>query len=30
MAEGLLRKNIRVEDHEIMVQDYIEKVARKN
>ena len=30
MAEGLLRKNIRVEDHEAMVQDYIEKVARKN
>jgi len=30
MAEGLLRKNIRVEDHEAMVQDYIEKVVRKN
>lgn len=30
MAEGLLRKNICVEDHEAMVQDYIEKVARKN
>jgi F-type H+-transporting ATPase subunit b len=30
MAEGLLRNNIRVEDHEVMVQDYIEKVARKN
>jgi F-type H+-transporting ATPase subunit b len=30
MAEGLLRKNIRVEDHEVMVQDYIEKVVRKN
>ena len=29
MAEGLLRKNIRVEDHEAMVQDYIEKVVRK-
>ena len=30
MAEGLLQKNIRVEDHEAMVQDYIEKVVRKN
>ncbi|MFH2120493.1 MAG: ATP synthase F0 subunit B [Pseudomonadota bacterium] len=30
MAEGLLRQNIRVEDHEAMVQDYIEKVVRKN
>jgi F-type H+-transporting ATPase subunit b len=30
MAEGLLRKNIHVEDHEAMVQDYIEKVVRKN
>lgn len=30
MAEGLLQKNIRAEDHEAMVQDYIEKVARKN
>jgi len=30
MAEGILRKNIRVEDHEAMVQDYIEKVVRKN
>ena len=30
MAEGLLRKNIRADDHEAMVQDYIEKVVRKN
>lgn len=30
LAEGLLRKNIRVEDHEAMVQDYIEKVVSKN
>lgn len=30
MAEGFLQKNIRVEDHEAMVQDYIEKVVRKN
>jgi F-type H+-transporting ATPase subunit b len=30
MAEGLLQKNIRVEDHEAMVQDYIEKIVRKN
>jgi hypothetical protein len=30
MAEGLLQKNIHVEDHEAMVQDYIEKIVRKN
>jgi F-type H+-transporting ATPase subunit b len=30
LAEGLLRKNIRVEDHEAMVEDYIEKVVNKN
>jgi F-type H+-transporting ATPase subunit b len=30
MAEGLLRKNIHVEDHEAMVQDYIEKMVRKD
>jgi len=29
MAEGILRKNIHAEDHEAMVQDYIEKVVRK-
>jgi len=30
MAEELLRKNIHVEDHEAMVQDYIEKMVRKD
>lgn len=30
MAEGLLQKNLCVEDHEAMVQDYIEKAVRKN
>lgn len=30
MAAGLLQKNIRVEDHEAMVQNYIEKVVRKH
>lgn len=30
MAEGLLLKNIRAEDHEAMVQDYIEKIVQKN
>lgn len=30
MAEELLRKNIRAEDHEAMVQDYIEKVVHQN
>jgi F-type H+-transporting ATPase subunit b len=30
MAEELLRKHIRPEDHEAMVKDYIEKVVSKN
>lgn len=30
MAEEMLLKNIRVEDHEAMVRDYIEKVVHKN
>ncbi len=30
MAEELLRKNIRANDHEAMVTDYIEKVVNKN
>lgn len=30
LAEGLLQKNIRAEDHDVMVRDYIEKVVRKN
>jgi len=30
MAEELLRKNIRENDHEALVKDYIEKVVKKN
>ena len=30
MAEELLRKNIRENDHEVLVKDYIEKVVKKN
>jgi F-type H+-transporting ATPase subunit b len=30
MAGDLLKKNIRPEDHEAMVRDYIEKVVKKN
>jgi F-type H+-transporting ATPase subunit b len=30
MAEELLRKNIRANDHEALVKDYIEKVVNKN
>jgi F-type H+-transporting ATPase subunit b len=30
MAEELLRKHIRAEDHEVIVKDYIEKVVSKN
>lgn len=30
MAEELLKKNIRADDHEAMVKDYIEKVVSKN